>query len=207
MAGTTPRRCKTCAGTGQQVRHERRDGVSLQQITTCPDCGGRGNFIDSPCPECGGSGQTRRDEVLTVRIPIGADQGMALRIPGRGLPAEKPGLPPGDLFVIVRHRRGYAVRTPGSPISIGRRRSTSQTPSSRNDRCADARWALPRSRPAGTQSDALLRLRGKGLPRFGDGVRGDLYVRVRVQVPEHLTSAQRRLYEQLRTLQREGGRK
>ena len=206
-AGTTPRRCKTCAGTGQQVRHERRGGVSLQQITTCPDCGGRGNFIDSPCQECGGSGQTRRDEVLTVRIPIGAEEGMALRIPGRGLPAEKPGLPPGDLFVIVRtaedtrfeRQDADLYRTEAVDVADAVLGATIDVPTL--DGPASVKV------PAGTQSDSLLRLHGKGLPRFGDGVRGDLYVRVRVQVPEHLTSAQRRLYEQLRTLRREDGRK
>ncbi len=55
MAGTTPRRCAACGGTGQQVRHQRRDGVSLQQITTRPDCGSRGNFIASPCPSAAGA--------------------------------------------------------------------------------------------------------------------------------------------------------
>ena len=52
--------------------------------------------------------------------------------------------------------------------------------------------------PAGTQPDSMLRLRGKGLPRFGGGSRGDLYVRLRVHVPERLSDRQRRLFEQLR---------
>ncbi len=50
-AGTKPRTCSKCGGSGQLVRSQRKDGVSLQQITTCPDCGGRGSFIDIPCPE------------------------------------------------------------------------------------------------------------------------------------------------------------
>jgi hypothetical protein len=41
--GTTPRSCTACGGTGQHVRHERRGGVSLQQITICPECGGGGS--------------------------------------------------------------------------------------------------------------------------------------------------------------------
>lgn len=57
--------------------------------------------------------------------------------------------------------------------------------------------------PAGTQPDSLLRLQGKGLPRFGDGARGDLYLRVQVRVPEHLSAQQRKLFEQLRAF---GGR-
>jgi molecular chaperone DnaJ len=206
-AGTTPRPCTACGGAGQQVRHERRGGVSLQQITTCPACGGRGTFIDTPCPECGGSGQARREEVLTVRVPVGAEEGMALRIPGRGLPAEKPGLPPGDLFVIVhaapdpRFERQDCdlYRTEVVDVVDAVLGAMIDVPTL--DGPASVRM------PPGTQSESLLRLRGKGLPRFGDGARGDLYVRVQVRVPEHLTAPQRRLFEQLRTLRREDGRK
>jgi molecular chaperone DnaJ len=54
--------------------------------------------------------------------------------------------------------------------------------------------------PPGTQPDAVLCLGGKGLPGFGDDRRGDFYLRVRVQVPEQLSPAERDLYERLRTL-------
>lgn len=53
--------------------------------------------------------------------------------------------------------------------------------------------------PAATQADSMLRLRGKGLPRFGGGARDDLFVRLQIRVPERLTDRQRHLFEQLRT--------
>ena len=53
--------------------------------------------------------------------------------------------------------------------------------------------------PKGTQPDSLLRLRGKGLPRFGGDGRGDLYVRVWVHIPDRLSERPRILFEQLRT--------
>jgi molecular chaperone DnaJ len=52
--------------------------------------------------------------------------------------------------------------------------------------------------PAGTQPDAILRLVGKGLPSFGGGPSGDLYIRLQIHVPERLSDRQRRLYEQLK---------
>ena len=202
-AGTTPRTCAKCGGTGQLVRSQRKEGVSLQQITTCPECAGRGTFIDTPCPECGGQGQTRRDEVLTVRIPVGVEDGTALRVPGHGLPADKPGLPPGDLFVVVhgaddprfeRHGRDlYRAETVDVVDAV--LGTTIDVPT------LDGQVSV--KVPAGTQPDSMLRLRGKGLPRFGGGTRGDLYVRVQVRVPEHLSAQQRRLFDQLRAL---GGR-
>ena len=203
-AGTKPRTCSKCGGSGQLVRSQRKEGVSLQQITTCPDCGGRGSFIDNPCPECGGKGQISREEVLTVRIPVGVEDGTALRVPGHGLPAEKPGLPPGDLFVLIRsaddprfERHGrdlYHVETVGVADAV--------LGTSIDVPTLDG-LVLVKVAP-GTQPDSMLRLRGKGLPRFGGGARGDLYVRVQVHIPEHLSERQRRLFEQVKA---SGGRK
>ncbi len=206
-AGTTSRDCAACGGTGQKVRQERRGGVSLQQITTCSECRGRGRFIDTPCPDCGGSGQTRHDEALTVRVPVGAEEGMALRIPGHGLPGDRPGLPPGDLFVILHTAKDPRFERRGSDLyrvemidvvdaTLG---TTIDLPTL--DGRAEVRV------PEGTQFGTLLRLHGKGLPRFGAGGRGDLYVHVQVRVPQRLTKQQRRLFEQLRALGRENERK
>jgi molecular chaperone DnaJ len=201
--GTAPRPCAACGGTGQHVRSDRRGGVSVRQVTTCPDCAGRGSVIDTPCPTCGGTGQTRRDEVLTVQIPVGAEEGMALRVPGHGLPAEQPGLPPGDLFVIVRtapdprfeRRDRDLYRTEIIEVVDAVLGTTIEVPTLEGPASVNV--------PAGTQPDSLLRLHGKGLPRFGDGGRGDLYLRLLVRIPEHLSAQQRRLFEQLRAV---GGR-
>jgi molecular chaperone DnaJ len=190
-----------CGGTGQKIHRERRGGVSFQQIAPCPDCDGCGTIIDTPCPECAGSGQTRRDEVLSVRIPVGVEEGTALRIPCRGLPAEKPGQPPGDLLVIVRtgddprfQRRDcdlYRVEAVGLVDAV--LGGTIEVPG--------LEGLATVKLPAGTQSDSLLRLRGKGLPRFGNGRRGDLYIQIKVRIPGHLSTQQRRLFEQLRALE------
>jgi molecular chaperone DnaJ len=196
--GTKPRTCPKCGGSGQLVRSQRKEGVSLQQITTCTECGGRGTIIDTPCAECGGRGQVARDEALTVRIPVGAEEGMALRVPGHGLPAETLGLSPGDLFVVVRtaddprfERHGrdlYRVETIDVVDAV--------LGTSVDVPTLDGQVSV--KVPAGTQPDSMLRLRGKGLPRFGDGARGDLYIRLQVHVPERLSDRQRRLFEQLR---------
>ena len=69
-AGTKPRTCTKCNGSGQLVRSQRKGGVSLQQITACPECAGRGVIIDTPCPECGGKGQVAHEDALTIRIPV-----------------------------------------------------------------------------------------------------------------------------------------
>jgi len=74
---------------------------SGEGIRPCPKCAGRGQFIDHPCAECRGTGTRHIEESLQVEIPIGAEEGMALRIPGRGYPGP-PKSPPGDLLVVLR---------------------------------------------------------------------------------------------------------
>ncbi len=198
-AGTKPRTCVRCGGSGQLVRSQRKGGVSLQQITTCPECAGRGSIIDTPCPECGGKGRVSREEALTVRIPVGVEEGMVLRVPGHGWPAARSGLPPGDLFVAVRtaddprfERHGrdlYRVET--IEVADAVLGTSIDVPTLDDQVAVDV--------PAGTQPNSMLRLRGKGLPRFGGGGRGDLYVRVQVHIPERLSERQRLLFEQVRS--------
>lgn len=198
-AGTTPRSCAKCGGSGQLVRSQRKGGVSLQQITTCPDCGGRGSIVDAPCSECSGKGEVYRDEVLTLRIPIGVDEGTALRVPGRGLPADKPGLPPGDLFVVVHTAADPRFERQGSDLYRVETIEVVDAVLGSNIDVPTLDGPVSVKVPAGTQPDSVLRLRGKGVPRFGGGGRGDLFIQLQIHVPERLTDRQRHLFEQLKT--------
>jgi len=105
-AGTQPRRCDACQGTGrssQQSRRREREGeVLVRSIRVCPECQGRGEVVEQPCPNCHGRGQHEHEEALTVNVPVGVEEGMALRVPGHGIPSEEKGGLSGDLFVIVR---------------------------------------------------------------------------------------------------------
>jgi molecular chaperone DnaJ len=200
-AGTRPRRCGKCAGSGRQVRSSRQKGVTLQQVTSCPACAGDGVIIDEPCTECAGAGRVEREETLSVRIPPGIEDGTALRVPGHGMPSgEKNGVP-GDLFVIVHgapdarfDRVGAELwRTETIAVADAVLGTTLNVPT------LDAH-PVALTVPPGTQPGTVLRLRGKGLPAFGQRRRGDLLVRVNVRVPERPSAEERMLYERLRAL-------
>ena len=205
--GTTPRTCPACGGKGQQVKSRQEGNVRIQQITVCPSCGGRGSVIDKPCPECKGRGEVEREEALTVKVPAGVEEGMALRIPGHGLPSPEAGGAPGDLYVVVRsapdprfERRGTDLwRTETIPVPDAVLGTQVEVPT------LDGRAKV--TVPAGTQPGEVLRLRGKGLPEFGGRKRGDLYVALQVSVPKRLTAEERELYERLRNASRESPRK
>jgi molecular chaperone DnaJ len=202
--GAAPRRCEACGGTGRltRSRQEKKEHVLIQQITTCPVCGGRGSIIDHPCSKCSGSGEVEQEDALTVMIPRGVEEGMALRIPGKGMPSPEAGGITGDLFVVVRTARDPRFERAGADLL--RQETIFLT-----DAVLGATLDVPTlsgsasvSIPPGTQPGAVLRLKGKGLPEFGSGHHGELYLRIEVQVPEQLSREERELYERLRSIRR-----
>jgi len=203
FAGTAPRGCEPCHGSGQHISTRRESGVTVQQITVCSACQGRGSVIDKPCSECAGSGSVELDEEIDVKIPAGVEEGTALRIPGRGQPSRAVGGSPGDLFVVVygapdlrSERRGadlWHVATIGVPDAV--LGTSLEVPT------IDGHASV--KVPPGTQPGAVLRLRGKGLPRFGGGGHGAIFVRVEVALPQQLSNEERKLYERLQALSKQ----
>lgn len=200
--GANPETCQTCKGSGRITMSRRQDKQHLliQQISSCPDCHGRGSFIAYPCRECHGRGEIEVGENLTVKIPQGVEDGMALRISGHGMPSRDAGGMSGDLFVIIRLKPDERFERNGADLV--RRETIALT-----DAVLGTMLQVPTMDgtasvkvPAGTQPDTVLRLKKKGLPEFGSGRHGDLFVRISVHVPEQLSFEERGLYEQLRNL-------
>lgn len=210
-AGTEPRICKTCGGSGRRVvthdQKQEKGSVRFQQIMICPDCRGQGVFIDHPCQECQGQGQVQKQETLKVHIPVGIEEATALRIKGHGMPSEAAGGPPGDLFVVVSSAPDERFERAGADLW---RSATLEV----TDLVLGTKLKIPTldgevdvTVPPGTQPDEILRLRDKGLQRFGDGGRGNLNLRIQAHIPERLSAGERALYEQLRNLGQSGKQK
>lgn len=198
QGGAKPETCETCQGTGRISRRQEKQQVLIQQISTCPTCHGRGSVVANPCLECHGSGEIDREETLTVKIPQGIEEGMALRITGRGMPSTDAGGGAGDLFVIVRTRPDTRFERSGAdllrqetiPLTDAVLGATLQVPT--------LAGSVSVTVPPGTQPGTVLRLKGRGLPEFGSGHYGELYLRIEVHIPEKLSAEERELYERLR---------
>jgi molecular chaperone DnaJ len=195
--------CPTCGGRGQVSSSQRRGYSQFITITTCPKCNGRGQWPERPCSRCSGQGRIAESRTLAVEIPAGVPDGVQLRVPGRGL-AGDAGAPPGDLYVGISVRPHDRFTRDGEDLIL-------DLPLSFADAALGTEVEVPtmdgssRLRvPAGIQSDAVLRLRGKGLPRFQGHGRGDQLVRIRVVIPTDLSAEERRLLEQLRRIRGEG---
>jgi molecular chaperone DnaJ len=199
--GKPPKPCPACNGSGQQVTSQQKGNVSMRQISTCPVCRGSGKMIEKACPDCGGRGEVEKTESLTVTIPVGVENGMALRVAGRGMASPEPGGIPGDLYVVVHVRPDPRFQRDGA--DLWREEILPLT-----DAVLGTKLEVPILEgskaevevPAGTQPDTVLRLRNKGLPQFGGKGKGDLYLQVKVRIPEKLGREEQELYERLRAL-------
>ncbi|HEY5604790.1 MAG TPA: molecular chaperone DnaJ [Gammaproteobacteria bacterium] len=203
-SGKAPPPCPSCNGTGRQVKthKEKRaaQDVQIQQITICPACHGKGTAIDEPCKHCGGYGQIEKEEKIKINIPAGIDEGTVLRITGHGMPADQPGVPQGDLYVSVYSQADPIFQRQGADLWHSVTVEVIDAILGTEIKVPTLTKSLNVRIPPGTQPDELLRLRGEGLPRFKNGGRGDIKLRIQVHVPEQLTESQRELYEKLKSL-------
>lgn len=137
-------------------------------------------------------------EKVSVRIPAGIETGKKLRVPGKGSPSPTGG-PAGDLYLLVNVEPHPSFSRDGANLT-----TEVQVPYSAavlGDEVAVPTLEgkhLKMRVPAGSQPQAKLRLRGQGLPEKPGGPHGDLFVRIVVAVPKHLTDAQKELVTNLR---------
>ncbi|MEI8038052.1 MAG: molecular chaperone DnaJ [Verrucomicrobiota bacterium] len=177
--------CQSCGGRGVVARQA---GIFIQQ-STCPECRGAGETISDPCNACRGEGRAQRDSRIKLRIPAGVDTGTRLRSTNNGDAGVRGGAA-GDLYVFL-HVRDHDVFERDDadlfcevplPFSVAALGGELKVPS------LDGQSSI--KIPAGTQGGTVFRLRDKGMPSLNSGRRGDLNVRVQVEVPTKLNSEQ-----------------
>ncbi|MGH7106156.1 MAG: molecular chaperone DnaJ [Acetobacteraceae bacterium] len=184
--------CSTCGGAGR-VRAQQGFFVIER---TCAACGGTGRVIRNPCRMCGGSGTLARERVLSVTIPPGVEDGTRIRLAGEGEAGQR-GAPPGDLYVHVAIRPHALFQRDGANILC-------RVPLRMTQAALGAELEVPvidgsRARlkiPPGAQSGDQFRLKAKGFSVLRSAARGDMYVQVAVETPQHLTRRQRELLEE-----------
>lgn len=198
--GHPPKQCKKCDGTGKKVRSSEKGNIKFQQITTCAKCHGRGVIIDKPCHECKGSGNVEHTDSLKVTIPIGVEEGMALRIPSHGQASVDAKGAPGDLFVIVRTQYDPRFERHGANLCHSEDITVIDAVLGTKLKVPTLDGNIEVTVPPGTQPDTVLKVRDKGLPEFNSHEHGDLHIHVYVHIPEKLTSKERDLYQQLQAM-------
>ena len=200
--GTHPARCDVCGGTGE-VREVRRS--ILGQIVTaspCVACSATGSRIPTPCNECRGDGRVRSARSIDVEVPAGVDDGQRLRLSGRGPAAPRGGIP-GDLYVTVRVAADPRFEREGDDLMHVRRLAFTQVALGSRLDIETLEGPEELIVPAGTQPGHVFRLKGRGIPALRGRGRGDLLVRVDVDVPGRLTAEEDELLRSLAALRGE----
>jgi curved DNA-binding protein len=138
-----------------------------------------------------------KTENVSVKIPKGIKEGQKLRLAGKGSPSPYGG-PPGDLFLSIKIQPHPVFSRDGNNLVVEKRIPFSQA-------CLGSEISVQSLEgkelkvkvPAGTQPQSKLRLKGHGLPADKTGGRGDIYVKISVEVPKHLTGEQKKLVKEL----------
>ena len=199
--GTSPETCPKCGGKGQVVFTQQSFFGTVRNVQACPDCGGTGKIIKEKCTDCHGSGFVPMKKRFAVTIPAGIDNGQCKRLAGQGEPGINGG-PRGDVLVEVivgQHpifqRQdtniystvpvSFAVAALGGEVVID---------------TVDGKVIYDVK--AGTQTDTRVRLKGKGVPSLRNkDLRGDHYVTLVVQTPEHLSAEAKELLRRRSSVQ------
>ena len=92
--------CPHCHGTGVVTETKRTILGMMQTQSACPQCGGEGRIVKDKCPDCHGDGIVKSDEILTINIPAGVQDGMQLAMQGKGNAGPRGGIA-GDLIVLI----------------------------------------------------------------------------------------------------------
>jgi len=197
-AGSKPTTCMTCHGSGRVMRVTNTFLGQMQTASTCPHCNGEGTIITDRCPSCSGSGLTKGEEVISIKIPAGVENGMQLSMSGKGNAAPRGGVP-GDLIILIEetehemfkrdsinllyeHNISYADAVLGTQVDVP---------------TLDGKARI--KIPAGTTPGKMFRLKGKGLPALNSYGRGDLIVSINIWVPQSVSKDEKTFLEQLNT--------
>jgi curved DNA-binding protein len=169
--------------------------VSVRHAVPCQQCGGTGAQARRTCPACGGTGQAAKTDTCQVKIPAGVTEGQRLRIAGRG-EAGLGGAAEGDLYLRVRLAKHPEFEVEDHNLIHEANLSPWEAVLGANLAVPTLSGRVNIRIPPGTQNGQRLRLRGRGLPqRAGDP--GDLIVVTRIEVPQRISDAERKLWEQL----------
>ncbi|MDE5912753.1 MAG: molecular chaperone DnaJ [Muribaculaceae bacterium] len=195
--GTAFTTCQTCGGSGVVSQVQQTMFGAMQSQSVCPHCQGEGKIISQPCAHCNGEGVTRKENTVSFTIPAGVSDGMVLTLKGKGNAPAHGGVN-GDLLVVIQEVKDSELIRDGNDVIFNLMLDIPTAALGGSVEVPTINGHARLNIPAGTQPGKVLRLRGKGLPAYGESGTGDELINVMVYIPENLTPAQREAFEKMR---------
>ncbi|MEG0768154.1 MAG: molecular chaperone DnaJ, partial [Clostridia bacterium] len=193
--GTSAKACPTCKGTGQVKVASNSLFGQVVNVRPCSACNGEGKIITEHCTKCNGGGRVRVTRTASVNIPAGIDNGQVITMGGQGEPGQRGG-PAGDLYVYISVKPHKLFKRDGYNLYCEMPLSFTQAALGGELEIPTLEGTLTHDVPEGTQTDTEFRFKGRGITMLRGGGKGDLYVKVRVDVPRKLSDKQKELLRQ-----------
>jgi len=196
-AGVTYKTCTTCNGAGQVTKITNTILGRMQTAATCNSCGGSGQIIDKRPKDADAQGLKMAEETVSIKIPPGVEQGMQLKVSGKGNEAPGNGIS-GDLLVAIETKEHPTLKREGDNLHYDLYISISDAILGTTKEIDTVTGQVRIKLEAGIQSGKILRLRGKGITSINGYGTGDLLVHVNVWTPKELNKEQREFFEKMR---------
>lgn len=188
--------CSTCGGSGQVRKVQNTFLGQMQTVATCPTCNGEGQSITNKCTHCRGEGRVFGEETVSLNIPAGVQEGMELRMEGKGNAGERGGAN-GDLRVLVEEEAHPELHRDGLNVAFELHISFTDAVFGTEIMVPTIDGKAKIKVPAGTQSGKIFRLKGKGFPAVQSYEKGDQLIHVNIWTPRRVSSEEKALLEKL----------
>jgi len=190
--GSSKSHCKECDGHGQVRVRKNMGGFLLETVQPCRKCQGRGEIIENPCKTCQ-RGKVKGTKHVSFNLPSGIDNGDYV-IQGEG--ESIPDGDTGDLIVRVRVEPHKLYRRDGIDLYCDARISMVDATLGTEINVKTLEYTKKLKIESGTQPNSILKIKSQGLPSQNSNRRGDLFVRVVVEIPKKLSKQQKSLLDE-----------
>ena len=190
--GTTPTRCTTCGGTGQVRTQQQTMFGSFASTRPCSACKGTGKIITDPCSDCRGTGRIRKNTRIAVSVPAGIDNGQTISLAGEGEDGLRGG-PSGDLYITVGVKPHNLFKREGYNLLLDFPISFTTAALGGDVQVPTLSGPIKYRIPEGTQPGTEFRIKGQGIQQLRGNGKGDLILRIKVEIPKRLNNKQKDL--------------
>ncbi|WP_158973772.1 molecular chaperone DnaJ [Cellulophaga sp. L1A9] len=195
-SGVTYKTCSTCGGRGQVTKITNTILGRMQTAATCSSCGGSGQILDHKPHDADSQGMIVKEETVAVKIPGGVEDGMQLKVTGKGNDAPGNGVP-GDLIVAIETLEHETLKREGDNLHYDLYVSLSEAVLGTSKEIDSVTGKVRIKLEPGIQSGKILRLRGKGITGLNGYGAGDLLVHVNVWTPKTINKEQKEFFEKM----------